>query len=296
MTTSGRRLVDQVECRPVGELRIRLVDDDEAGRRCEQLLDPLSRLDEPGRVVRRGQEDDVRSGVGEHPVDLGRIEREVVAAFTLDDGRTRDPGDLRVHLIGRLERDDGPTRPGVREQHRLQHLVRSVRHEHLGRITPVERCDVGSQRERSTVRIPVPVRRDSSRRRARRGIRRAARTVTRSCSAGRRRRPGRSGIPPARGGRHERGSRRLMLPMVSPTGVGRFGRYRRGHGRIDGVHRTRTGDDRRQHRAVPGTGRRARRSPSSAPTETTSSSAIHEAERQIRIAERGLHRAVKTAG
>ena len=96
--------------------------------------------------------------------------------------------------------------------------------------------------------------------------------ATRSCSAGRRRRPGRSGIPPAHAGRHERSiTPTTMLPMVVTDRRGRFGRYGRSHGRIDGVHRTRV--SRRSPTTSASTAHVSPRSPrpTSAPTETTSS-------------------------
>ncbi len=37
----------------------------------------------------------MRAVFGEHPLDLGRVEREVGSTLTLDDGRASDPGDLR---------------------------------------------------------------------------------------------------------------------------------------------------------------------------------------------------------
>ena len=70
------------------------------------------------------------SWVVDDPTHLGRVEREVGLAFTFDDGRPDDAGDLGVHLIGRLERGDGPPGSGVRQQDRLEHLVRPVGGEH----------------------------------------------------------------------------------------------------------------------------------------------------------------------
>ena len=89
-------------------------------------------------------------------VDLGRIEGEVGTAFTLDDRRTGDAGDLCVHLVRRLERGHGAAGPGVGEEHGLEHLVRSVGDEHLRRVDSVERCDVAAQSHSGAVRIAVP--------------------------------------------------------------------------------------------------------------------------------------------
>ena len=69
-------------------------------------VDHFGRLDDAGRVVRRAQERHRRIGARDHPGDVVRIEREVVAALTGDDGRPGDPGDV-ARAAGRSAR----TRP-----------------------------------------------------------------------------------------------------------------------------------------------------------------------------------------
>ena len=60
-----------------------------------------------------------------------RIEREVVATLAGDDGGPGDPGDVAVQLVRRLEHDDRPARPGIRQQQRLDDLVGAVGGEDL---------------------------------------------------------------------------------------------------------------------------------------------------------------------
>ncbi len=94
---------------------------------------------------------------GDHTLDLGGVEGEVLATLPLDDGGSGDPRDLGVHLIRGLERRHRPARPGVREQQGLQHLVRAVGGEHLLRQHPVELGDGGAEFEGRPIGIPVPV-------------------------------------------------------------------------------------------------------------------------------------------
>ena len=152
----------EIECRPVGELGVRLVDDHEPVAEFEQLDHPFSGFDEARRVVGRREEHDVGCIRGDHALDFAGVEGEVVPTSALDDGGPGDPCDLRMHLIGRLERRDRPPRPRVGEQHRLEHLVRSVGSEHLVRRHTVEVGDGGAQVERRPIGIAVPFTRDSS--------------------------------------------------------------------------------------------------------------------------------------
>ena len=93
--------------------------------------DASDRLDEPGRVVRRAEERDVRLRDARRPGEP-RPRSSVKSAArspstTVGPG---DPGDVAVQLVRRLERGHGAARPGVGEQQRLQHLVRPVGGEH----------------------------------------------------------------------------------------------------------------------------------------------------------------------
>ncbi len=63
--------------------------------------------------------------------DLGGVEGEVGGPLPLDDRRAGHPGDLGVHLIGRLESGDRTARPGIGQQHGLEHLVGTVGGEDL---------------------------------------------------------------------------------------------------------------------------------------------------------------------
>jgi hypothetical protein len=99
----------------------------------------------------------VRAVLGEHPHDLCGVECEVGRALPLDDRRSRHPGDLCVHLVRRLEsRDPAPVAP-VREQQRLQHLVRAVGCEDLRRIDRVRGGDRLAEFGRRPVGVAVPV-------------------------------------------------------------------------------------------------------------------------------------------
>ena len=99
----------------------------------------------------------MRPEFGDDPFDLGRVEREIGRPLALDDRRPRDPGDLGVHLIRRLEGRDGATRAGIREQDRLEDLVRTVRHEDLRRIDAVQLGDRLAQLRCGTIGISVPL-------------------------------------------------------------------------------------------------------------------------------------------
>ena len=99
----------------------------------------------------------MRLGRGDDPLDLGRVEREVGGPLALDDRRAGDPGDLGMHLVGRLERGDRPTGARVGEQHRLQHLVGTIGDEHLRGIDAVALGDRTAQFRRGPIRVAMPV-------------------------------------------------------------------------------------------------------------------------------------------
>ena len=61
------------------------------------------------------------------------IEREVVAPVDLDGAGAGDLGDVGVEGVGRLEGQHRPPGAPVRQAQRLEHLVRSVGREHVGR-------------------------------------------------------------------------------------------------------------------------------------------------------------------
>ena len=133
MTTRARPRATQVERRPVGELGVRLVDHDQAGRHVEHGVEHVAG-DSTRPVGLFGEHRNVTAGwASRRPRrDLAEVEREVVAArspsTTVAPG---DPGDVGVQLVRRLERDTVRPGAGVGEQQRLQHLVRSVGGEDL---------------------------------------------------------------------------------------------------------------------------------------------------------------------
>ena len=77
-----------------------------------------------------------------------------------------EPADVGVQRVGRLPHRGGAAGAAVGEQQRLQHLVRAVGHEHLGRVDVVQPGDGGPQVGRGPVGIAVPV--DGGRRPSRR--------------------------------------------------------------------------------------------------------------------------------
>ena len=88
---------------------------------------------------------------------LGRVDvdREVGGPLPHDDLGARDPRDVRVQRVRRLEHRRAPARPAVGEQQRLQHLVGSVRREQpRGRLAE-ERAEARPQRVRGAVGIAV---------------------------------------------------------------------------------------------------------------------------------------------
>ena len=191
---------------------------------------------------------------GDHTLDLGRVEREVVRPFAFDHGRAGHPGDLGMHLVGRLERGHDTSRPGVGEQHRLQHLVGAVGDEDLRCIDAVRAGDRLAEFGRSPVGIAVPVDPGDLR--------------SHGISERRRRRFGRfvgvqpdpdvdlCGVVPLEGAQVVTdGNHRAKCRGRAPSPPGRVWR----HGRIHRVDRRRVGSDRRQRGAVPQSGRRTRR-------------------------------------
>ena len=109
------------------------------------------------------------------------IELELGSALALDDlcrGQTRD---VRVQLVGGLERERHPPRPSVREEQGLQHLVRAVGREDLIGGNRVKVGDGTPQRAGGAVGVAMPVDAAELGRERRLSTREAAVRATRSC-------------------------------------------------------------------------------------------------------------------
>ena len=104
-TTSGTSSRTRSRARPVGELGVGLVDDDQPGRDVEQR--PHHRRRPRRRPVGLfGEHRNVTAGWAAATARAGRVdvEREVGGPLALDDGGAGDAGDVGVQLVRRLER------------------------------------------------------------------------------------------------------------------------------------------------------------------------------------------------
>ena len=257
-TTHERHvLADEVERRPVGELGVRLVDDDEAGRDVEQRRRTIDGSS-TSPVGLFGEHRNVTAGRAASTTRRASAGSSVKSArpLALDDGGAGDAGDVGVQLVRRLERDDGCgrarrrsaaasaaprssrwRRTPARARTPCQSAIaaRSAVAVAVGVAPPVDRRQLGRQ-------LGPPVRR-----------RRVRRLV--GVQPHRRRRPGPSGTPRAPAGR--RGpARDRRPPRLATLLVGRdrwlmSSRRRR-------LDRRRAERRRRGHRLVPAPGQRSR--------------------------------------
>ncbi|CAB4772719.1 unannotated protein [freshwater metagenome] len=150
-------LVQERERGPVGELCVRLVHHNEARSHVHHSPHGRFGLHHTRGVVGRAHERDVRTVLGDDPLDLCRIDREVRTTLALHHGCTRQPGDVTVQLIGGLEGGHLATRTRVREQQGLQDLVRPVGGKDVLGADTVERPDSGTHLGGRTVWVAVPL-------------------------------------------------------------------------------------------------------------------------------------------
>ena len=85
-----------------------------------------------------------------------RIDLETPVALDFDRCALDCSGNLTVHRIRRLERENGSAVTAICETQRLEHLVRTVRHEHAAWVNAFEFTDRRSQRRGGPVRVPIP--------------------------------------------------------------------------------------------------------------------------------------------
>ena len=144
-----------------GELGVRLVDDDQAGGRVVHLLDERERHGGARRVVRRGDEHDVRLVLSHLLGGGGQAVARVAAA--LGPPGAGDLGDQRVHRVGRLEAERGAARAAERLEQLLYDLVGAVRGPHLPRGKAVAEVvgEVLAQVDGVAVRVAVERARDA---------------------------------------------------------------------------------------------------------------------------------------
>ncbi len=182
------------------ELAVGLVDDqDAAGLRCQRLQQGPQVIERNAlsrRVVRAGDEDDVRIVFLDRGRGDVRVEAEVVGAVGLQPPGLGAVGDDRVHRVRRHEADCAAARTAERLQQLLQDLVGTV-----GRPDVLDADgdaglrrqvggQVGAQRDRVAVGIAVQLRGRRPHRlgRRRRSAPASADAGSRWCSAA----PGRS--------------------------------------------------------------------------------------------------------
>ena len=162
------RLVDHGQCRPVGELTVRLVDDEQTRLRIEDCTHVARRLDETRGVVGRTQERDCGPVLADQFDRAIDVELEVSTALAFHDCGTGEAGDVSMQLIRRLEGDDRAAGAAVGEQQCLQHFVRTVCGEHLVGPHVVRFCDGAAQRRSRCGRDSDAIRLARARQRMRR--------------------------------------------------------------------------------------------------------------------------------
>ncbi len=145
-------------CRRVaGELGVRLVDDDHAGRGRADGVDRGERQRRAGRVVRRGDEHQVGLLGLDRGDALIRVQPEVGPPAGGDPAGPGGLRDQRVHGVRRLEAERAAAGAAEGEQDLLQHLVGPVRGPRVraGQAVPEVAGEGGAQHNRVPVRIAV---------------------------------------------------------------------------------------------------------------------------------------------
>ena len=143
------------EERPSGEVAVRLVDEHERlGVRLRDREDNVEVDLVPGRVVRRGEDDDL--GVRA----LHRAERAFTRDFVrpadafVDDGAAGDRRETLVHRVRRLEEEHPAPVPAEHEERLQQRVVAAVaEHELVGRDAVVAREDRTEVERRAGVAV-----------------------------------------------------------------------------------------------------------------------------------------------
>ena len=123
----GRELLDErhsARCR--GELRVGLVDDDDAGCRRRDCPHLVQRYRATRRIVRRRQEHHVGPQFLDRAQGHVEVEREVGAALGLDPGGVDTRGDDRMHRVRGHESECRSSRSAEGLQQLLQHFIGSV--------------------------------------------------------------------------------------------------------------------------------------------------------------------------
>ncbi len=121
------------------ELLVRLVDDHDRVGAGQYVADHAQRRRRTRRVVGRRDDDHGRVVLGDRIQDQGCIEGVVGLPRNGQVGRVRVPGVLRIHGVGRRERQHRASGTSERAQDVRHHLVGAVgRPDHLGRDTVAE--------------------------------------------------------------------------------------------------------------------------------------------------------------